>query len=280
MRRPDFVYPWRWPGGVVTVAHNVPVQPVPKLVAIGVGDHPNKPGDRPYNRMTFTFTTAFPSYDMSGDDKLVADASGQPIPVDGLGVLKVTFRPAQAHTDDGTASTITSQPARHFGNVRIVDYAQAGDNEGVLTCGIGIAWPIPRSNPQIPMRVYEVEEVTALGQHLYVVAIDMDARQPTSVTNVFVSPMTARSGGTVVFSGVVLTSGDRLCASSNALTLTSDAALFPPDGFGPHPSRNAAGAFQTGYTIPASTPPGTYTIGLRCDGGNIGVGATFRVTGG
>jgi hypothetical protein len=67
--------------------------------------------------------------------------------------------------------------------------------------------------------------------------------------------------------------------SSSTLIITSHAALFPPDGFGPSLSRNAAGAFQTSYTVPTSTPPGTYTIGLRCDGGNLGVGATLRVTG-
>jgi hypothetical protein len=272
-------YQWRWPGGGATVTHSYPVPPVPKLVAIGVGDHPSDPGERAYNRMTFTFTTAFPSYDFVYVDTLVADASGQPVPIDGSGVLKVTFRQAQAHTDDGTASTVASQPARHFGYVRMVDYAQGGDYEGVLTYGIGIAWPSPQPNPQIPVRAYEVERVTAQGQHLYAVAIDVDARQPAAEADISVSPSTVRSGDPVVISGLVPTSGQPSCPASDTVILTSVAALFPPDGFGPHTSRSTTGAFRTIYTVPTSTPPGTYRIGLRCGGGNVGVGASLRVTG-
>jgi hypothetical protein len=272
-------YPWSWPGGGATVTHSYPAPPMPKLVAIDVGNHPSDAGERPYNRMAFTFTIAFPSYEFVYVDELVADASGEPVPVDGTGALKVTFRQAQAHSDDGTASTITAQPARHFNDVRMVDYAQAGDYEGVLTYGIGIAWPIPQSNPQIPVRVYEVEKVTAQGQHLYVVAIDVDAQQPAAAASISVAPSTVASGGTVVISGVVPTSGEPSCPSSDAVIITSHAALFPPDGFGPRTFRSATGGFQISYTVPTSTPPATYTIGLRCGGGNVGVGASLRVTG-
>jgi hypothetical protein len=38
-----------------------------------------------------------------------------------------------------------------------------------------VAWPNPQSNPQIAVRATEVAKVTAQGQHLYVVAIDIDA---------------------------------------------------------------------------------------------------------
>jgi hypothetical protein len=55
-------------------------------------------------------------------------------------------------------------------------------------------------------------------------------------------------------------------------------AVFPSAGFGPTVSRDASGAFLVRYTLPASTPPGTYSIGLRCGGGNVGVGAVLRVT--
>ena len=272
-------YPWNWPNGreIGTVTHSYPVPPMPKLVAISTGDHPNDPNEPPYNRMAFTFTTAFPSYDFSYVDELLANASGQPIPIDGYGVLKVTFRQAQAHTDDGTASTITSQPARHFGYARMVDYAQAGDYEGVLTYGIGITWPLRESNAQIPVRVYEVERVTAQGQHLYVVAIDVDAQQPAGLAGIGVYPSTARSGQTVVISGFVPISGERPCPR-DGLILTSAAAMFPPDGFGPYPPRSATGDFRISYRIPTSTPPGTYGIGLRCGGGNVGVATNLQVT--
>lgn len=173
-------YPWHWPnddGHPDSVTHSYQVPPVPQLVRIGVGDHPGDPGDRPFNRMSFTFTTAFPSYRIEFVDRLIGDGNGQTIPLEGLGVLKVTFRQARAHTEDGNSS-ILSRPPAHIGYTRMVDYAQGGDFEGVLSYGIGITWPIPHSNPQIAVRAYEVEQVTGQGQHVYVVAIDVDATQP------------------------------------------------------------------------------------------------------
>jgi hypothetical protein len=59
--------------------------------------------------------------------------------------------------------------------------------------------------------------------------------------------------------------------------VTSEAALFPPDGFGPTATRDSDGSFAIDYTVPASTTPGTYTVGLRCGGGNVGVGASLTV---
>jgi len=174
-------YQWAWPNmpGPGRVTHTYSVPPVPQLVRIGVGDHLRDPGERPFNRMSFTFTTAFPGYRFQYTDTLTGDASGKVIPLKGPGVLTIVFTQVQAHTADGTRSSITVQPGRDLGLVRMVDYAQAGDFEGVLTYGVGIAWPIPHSNPQIPVRVYEVETVTPSGQHLYTVALDVDAANPT-----------------------------------------------------------------------------------------------------
>ena len=61
---------------------------------------------------------------------------------------------------------------------RMVDWAQGGDFEGVLAYGIGIAPPVPHSNPQFPVRTIEVEKVSAQGQRLYIVAIDVTAAVP------------------------------------------------------------------------------------------------------
>ena len=170
-------YQWHWPGsGPVTVTHTYRVPPVAELVAVGAGNHPSDPGDRPYNRMSFSFTTAYPSYSFQYVDRLVADGSGEPVPLAGSGVLRVVFNPAQAHTQDGTASSIRSQPPAHLGMSRMVAYAQAGDFEGYVSYGIGIAWPNPGSNPQIAVRVYEVTYVNGQGAHRYVVAFDIDAR--------------------------------------------------------------------------------------------------------
>lgn len=174
-------YPWRWPNGTAqppAVQHSYPVPPVPGLIAVRAGDHPRTTGERAYNRMSFTFTTAFPSYEFQFVNGITSDGSGKPIPLEGnSGALKVIFRQAQAHTESG-ASSVVSKPPPHLGFSRMVSWAQAGDFEGVLTFGIGIDRPVLHSNPQFPVRVTEVEKVTAQGQHLFVVAFDIDATQP------------------------------------------------------------------------------------------------------
>ncbi len=95
--------------------------------------------------------------------------------LDGQDVLKIVFTQAQAHTADGTRSSVISQPAPRIGYQRMAGYAQGGAFEGVLTYGIGINRPVLHSNPQFPVRAYEVETVTPSGQHRYTVAIDIDA---------------------------------------------------------------------------------------------------------
>ncbi len=174
-------YAWHWPNDVNApgrVTHAAAAPPVPELVRISAGNHPGRNGERAFNRMSFTFTTAFPSYRFAFADKLVSDPGGRIIPLGGYGVLEVVFTGAQAHTADGTRSSVTSQPAPRLGYQRMTDYAQAGDFEGVLSYGIGITWPIEHSNPQFAVRAYEVETVATGGQHQYTVAIDVNASTP------------------------------------------------------------------------------------------------------
>jgi len=171
-------YPWHWPndaGSPGSVGHSAKVPPVPKLVAISAGDHPLGPGESyPYNRLSFAFTHGFPSYHFKFGDTLVSDPSGRAIPLAGKGVLHVTFNQAQAHTASGGPS-IVSQPPERLGFSRMVAWAPAGDFEGVLSYGIGVDWPAPHANPQFPVRAVEVEKVTSQGQHLYIVAFDINA---------------------------------------------------------------------------------------------------------
>jgi hypothetical protein len=150
---------------------------MPELVQISVGYHPGEHGQLPYNRMSFAFTRAFPGYRFAWAGPLTGDASGKVIPLAGTDVLRIVFDQAQAHSADGTRSTIVSQPGRPIGYPAMTDYAQAGDFEGVLTYGIGYTRVVLLSNPQTAVRAYEVETVTAAGQHRYVVAIDINAAQ-------------------------------------------------------------------------------------------------------
>jgi hypothetical protein len=110
---------------------------------------------------------------------VTAGRGGRVIPLAGDGVLGVTFRQAQAHTSSGQPSMV-SQPPAHLGYSRMVCWAPAGDFEGVLTYGIGIAWPVRHSNPQLAVRTTEVEKVTDHGQHRYIVAIDVDTSSASS----------------------------------------------------------------------------------------------------
>ena len=171
-------YPWRWPSGgshPAVIRHTYPVPPVPQLIAVRVGHHPATAGERAFDRMSFTFTTAFPSYEFRFVSQLVHDGSGKPIPMASSETpLRVIFREAQAHTGSGAPSVLT-QPGAHLGLPRMTSWVQAGDFEGVLTYGIGITRPVAQSNPQFPVRSLEMEKVTAQGRHLYVVAIDVDA---------------------------------------------------------------------------------------------------------
>jgi LPXTG-motif cell wall-anchored protein len=96
--------------------------------------------------------------------------------------------------------------------------------------------------------------------------------------NISVSPASASQGSTVTISGNVPVSGSPSCPAGDAVQLTSSADLFSPDGFGPQVTRDASGNFQMQFAIPAATPPGSYTVGMRCGGGNVGVTATLQVT--
>jgi hypothetical protein len=92
-------------------------------------------------------------------------------------VLIVAFYQAQAHGDGG-AGTVATRPPANLGYPRMAGYAPGGDFEGVVTYGIGIAWPGSPPDPRIAVRVVEVEQVTAAGEHRYVVAVDVDATAP------------------------------------------------------------------------------------------------------
>jgi hypothetical protein len=95
-------------------------------------------------------------------------------------------------------------------------------------------------------------------------------------STISVSPAVVAAGHTVRISGSTPTSG---CPASDAAILTSIDRFFPPDGFGPQAARDSSGAFSVFYTVPRSTPPGMYSIGLRCGGGNVGVSTSVRVIG-
>ncbi|MEO6200646.1 MAG: hypothetical protein ABIX44_05725 [Cryobacterium sp.] len=148
-----------------------PAPPLPYLYSIGAGTHPS--ANPPYDQLSFRFQGGFPSYDIEYVPQLVAEGSGARIPLPGTdAILRVVFRQAQAHLENGGSSIISAPPAA-IGHSAISRYAPAGDIEGFVTYGIGIG-RTAGTHPQTRVRVYEVERI-ALGKHLYVVAIQVDA---------------------------------------------------------------------------------------------------------
>ncbi|WP_222703653.1 hypothetical protein [Sinomonas sp. R1AF57] len=168
---PETGSPW-------SIAHEVhppiaqPPEPgLPYLYSIGVGAHPTGES-RPYDQISFRFKGAFPGYTVEYVPALVQDGSGATIPMPGTAaVLRVRFNPAQAHTEDGTASTIVSAPPGAVGYPAIASYAGAGDFEGYVTYGVGVGRAGAAGQSQV--RVIEVEKIEQ-GQHLYVVAVQVD----------------------------------------------------------------------------------------------------------
>jgi hypothetical protein len=173
-------YGWGWPGPgqPATVGHDnaVPVAPPPNpplpfLTSIGAGAHPLV--TPPYDQLSFRFEGGFPGYELEYVPSLTGDASGLPIPMEGTdSILRVVFRLAQAHTEDGTSSVLQAPPTA-VGLSAITRYAPAGDFEGTVTYGIGVGHPVP-STVNTAVRVFEVERIEQ-GRHLYVVAVQVDA---------------------------------------------------------------------------------------------------------
>jgi hypothetical protein len=97
-------------------------------------------------------------------------------------------------------------------------------------------------------------------------------------STISVSPSSVPAGGTVTVSGSIPTSGTGSCSAGEGVTLTSTEALFPQGGFGPTAARSSSGSFSVAYGVPTTTPAGTYSIGMRCGGGNVGVTTTLTVT--
>lgn len=162
---------WGWPNAPAhpaTVTHTYPVPPLPVLRAIKAEQHEaDAPG---YDRIAFTFTGTFPGYDVRWVDELRADASDQPVHLEGDRILRIRFTQAQAHDDAGT-NTVVSAPPEHIGYPVIASYARAGDFEGVITYGVGTHHT--GSGAQVAIRLTELKTADGHGGFRYTVAVDI-----------------------------------------------------------------------------------------------------------
>ncbi|MGY1692024.1 peptidoglycan-binding domain-containing protein [Geodermatophilus sp. SYSU D01105] len=94
--------------------------------------------NKDFDRLVFDFEGPAPGFRVQYVDQLIEDGSGRPIPLRGRAVVEVTLQPAAAHRDDGTPTRTGPLPdVTGFAAFRQI--ADAGDFEGVLTWGIGVA---------------------------------------------------------------------------------------------------------------------------------------------
>jgi peptidoglycan hydrolase-like protein with peptidoglycan-binding domain len=94
--------------------------------------------NKDFDRLVFDFQGTAPGYRVQYVDRLIQDGSGHPIPLRGRAVVEITMRPAAAHRDDGSP-TVPGPPPDVTGFAAFRQIADAGDFEGVLTWGIGVA---------------------------------------------------------------------------------------------------------------------------------------------
>ena len=169
-------YDWAVPSDPVSIEHTVlapiasaPALPLPHLVAIHVGDHPE--GDLPYQRISFYFRGAFPGYNIGYVASVDAEGSGAAIPLEGNAFLRVGFVSAQAHDNDG-ASTVKVAPENPLDLQNLKSYGSAGDFEGHVTYGLGIQ-VAPASDQVLPIRAGELRKPDGAGGFYYVVYVDV-----------------------------------------------------------------------------------------------------------
>lgn len=161
---------WAVPSRPVEVRHDVavpiapaPAPPLPLLVEVRAGDHP----DEGYSRVTFAFRGATPSYEFGYVPRVEADGSGNPLPLAGNAFIRIRFTPAQAHDEQGRA-TVATAPRTLLTLPTLRSYGFGGDFEGYVTFGLGIQ-VAAGSDQVLPVRVGEL--VRADGSH--VVAVDV-----------------------------------------------------------------------------------------------------------
>jgi hypothetical protein len=94
--------------------------------------------NKDFDRLVFDFEGPVPGVRVGYVPRLLQDGSGEPIPLRGRAVVQIVIQPAAAHRDDGVP-TLTGPPPAVTGFAAFRQIADAGDFEGVLTWGIGVA---------------------------------------------------------------------------------------------------------------------------------------------
>jgi hypothetical protein len=159
------------PSNPVTITHQVSPPPLPYLVGVYVGNHPE--GTPAYQRISYYFRVGFPSYTFHYVPEVISDGRGDPVPLQGNSFLSVVFTTAQAHDDAGASTVVEAAPAViGFPNLR--NYAPAGDFEGHVSYGLGIQ-TAPNSDQVLRIRSGELKRPDNAGGFFYVVHFDIQS---------------------------------------------------------------------------------------------------------
>ncbi|MCW2819939.1 MAG: hypothetical protein JWR42_2726 [Marmoricola sp.] len=106
----------------------------PRLVAVRAAHHPG------FDRVVFEFSGGLPGARAAYVRTLTGDASGLPVRVAGRAVLRVVMTGAEAHDGAGAATA----PARvTYALPGLLTAVEAGDVEGIVTYGLGLARRTP-----------------------------------------------------------------------------------------------------------------------------------------
>ncbi len=102
----------------------------PRLVGVTAASHPG------FDRVVWTFTGGLPARRAAYVPRLLGDASGLPVRLAGDAVLQVTMSGADAHDAAGNS---TAARRLVLGLPNVIELAQSGDFEAVVTYGVGLA---------------------------------------------------------------------------------------------------------------------------------------------
>jgi hypothetical protein len=169
-------YDWGVPVHQVEVKHAVtppiaapPAPALPCLVGIYAADH--QEGTPTYQRLSFYFLGALPSYQFGYVSSVVSEGKGDPIVLPGNSFLRMGFVDAQAHDGSGRSSVV-DYPPTSLGFTGLKGYGFAGDFEGHVTYGLGIQ--VASNSDQVrQIRVGELKKVDRVGGTVYVVFVDV-----------------------------------------------------------------------------------------------------------
>jgi hypothetical protein len=137
-----------WHSAPLNVSRDVAAPPVPHVAAVRTATHP----ECGYDRFVLSFAGPVPSYYIRHVSQVLADPSGKPINLPGRSYLLITLRPAQGHTDSGTA-TIT-RGVQALGYPMLTGYALEGDFEGVINLALGLNSTASFRAGELPGRLY------------------------------------------------------------------------------------------------------------------------------